>query len=480
MKSHGMGNSVKKNTLFLSIGQIIQLMLAFLMVPFAARYLGEAGFGQYSLATAIMYIIFLVNDFGLNTLTTRENAREKARAGEVFGTVLFIKLAFVLACALVLLLALWIYDLPRQAAMATAIFAVFGILTSIGQLATGVFRSFERMEYETVVVILEKAVITGLGILFLVQGANLVQFSLVFVAGGLTTVAVSFFVIRKKFFPITIRFDLRHAREILRESAVFGLSLFLITAYVRTSILLLGAMKSEEVVGWYSAAYRLISLTSVVPTIFVSATFPKLSRESLVRREVVALLFTKGFKYLIFLALPIVAGTTVLADKIIYLVYGAAYVQAIPTLKILALTAAFSFMNIYLAGLFGATNHQKQMFYLQAAVLVTSVALNLLWIPDHNHIGAAWASVATEGLMFILALYIAVTKITRLCEKMFFLKALAATLVMTAGLLLMPHINVFLSIISATLIYFASLFLLRGFTLEELLGFNRENQAQAS
>ncbi|MFQ5627981.1 MAG: oligosaccharide flippase family protein, partial [bacterium] len=43
-----MGHSIKKNTLFLSIGQFVQLVLAFLTVPFAARYLGEAGFGQYS------------------------------------------------------------------------------------------------------------------------------------------------------------------------------------------------------------------------------------------------------------------------------------------------------------------------------------------------------------------------------------------------------------------------------------------------
>ncbi|MFQ5633616.1 MAG: flippase, partial [bacterium] len=423
---------------------------------------------------AIMYFIFLVNDFGLNTLTTRENARDHNEAGKVFGSALLIKLMLITASALVLLLALWIYELPRQAVIATAIFAVYGVLSSLGQLAYGVFRSFERMEYETITVILEKTVITGLGILFLVQGADLLEFSLVFAIGGLITLFISFYLINKHFFKIRLQIDPKHAWTILKASAIFGLSMFLITAYLRIPILLLGSMKSDEVIAWYSAAYRLTTLTSVIPTIIVSATFPKLSRESQVRQEVVALLFTKGFKYLFFLALPLIAGTYVLAEPIINLVYGSDFSEAIPVLKLLSFAAALSFMNIFIAGLFGATNNQKKMFVLQTFVLAINIILNLLLIPKAGHIGAAWASVATEGVMFGSALYIALAKITHLKESRFIFKAACATVIMTVFLLFSSGFHLFVGIIVAILLYFISLFLLRGFTFEEIWIFREQ------
>lgn len=468
-----MANSVKKNTLFLSIGQFAQTALAFILMPVAARYLGDDGFGQYNLATAIMYIIFLVNDFGLNTLTTRENAREREQAAVLFGQALFVKVVFIVLSAVALGIAQWIYDFPPRIAMAVAIFAIYGVFSSMSQLATGVFRSFERMEYEAIVAILEKAVITGVGVYVLLRGGDLVMFSTVFALGGLASLAAGLFLVNRKFFPVRLHVDIARSQMLLKQAVIFGLSMFLVTIYDRVAVLMLGKMKSDEVVGWYSAAYKLISLTSVVPTIIVSATFPKLSRESQVRGEVVAALFTKGLKYLVFLALPLIAGVSILAAPLITLICGPGYEEAVPALRILVLTSALSFLNVYLAGLFWATNHQKSMFVFQAVALAANIALNLALIPNHGHIGAAWASVATEGLILALSFYVAVKKITRIEERNFFVKALGATAVMTAFLLIAPSIHILLSIVAAMVLYFASLYLLRGFVLDEILSFRQ-------
>jgi O-antigen/teichoic acid export membrane protein len=249
--------------------------------------------------------------------------------------------------------------------------------------------------------------------------------------------------------------------------------MFLVTIYDRVAVLMLGKMQSDEVIGWYGAAYKLIAITSVVPMIIVNATFPKLSRENQVRNEVVAALFTKGLKYLVFLALPLIAGVSLLAAPLIHIVCGPGYEQAIPALRILALTSALSFINIYLAGLFWATNHQKQMFFFQALALVMNIVLNFALIPNYGHLGAAWASVVTEGIIFMLSFYIAVTKITRIEEGFFVLKGVGATAVMTVFLLLVPPLHVVVSIISSMVVYFVSLFCLRGFAIEEILSFRQ-------
>jgi O-antigen/teichoic acid export membrane protein len=279
--------------------------------------------------------------------------------------------------------------------------------------------------------------------------------------------------VHKKFFPVRLRFDLTAALALMKQATIFGFSMFLVTIYDRIAVLMLGKMQSDEVVGWYSAAYKLISLTSVVPTIIVTATFPKLSRESRVRDEVVAALFTKGFKYLVFLILPLIAGVSILAAPLIHLVCGPGYDQAVPALRILVLTSALSFLNIYLAGLYWATNYQKPMLAFQAVALAFNVALNLILIPRYAHLGSAWASVAAEGIIFMLAFYTAITKITRIEESRFILQGLGATAVMTAFLLMAPSVHILISVVSAMGIYFISLYLFRGFALDEILSFRQ-------
>jgi O-antigen/teichoic acid export membrane protein len=169
----------------------------------------------------------------------------------------------------------------------------------------------------------------------------------------------------------------------------------------------------------------------------------------------------------------LIAGVSILAAPLITLICGPGYEEAVPALRILVLTSALSFLNVYLAGLFWATNHQKSMFVFQAVALAANIALNLALIPHHGHIGAAWASVATEGLILALSFYVAMKKITRIEERNFFVKALGATAVMTAFLLIAPSIHILLSVVAAMVLYFASLYLLRGFALDEILSFRQ-------
>ena len=61
-------------------------------MPVAARLLGHDGFGKYSLAMAIMYMVFMLHDAGVNTYLTREVARKHERADFYFVNALYFKL----------------------------------------------------------------------------------------------------------------------------------------------------------------------------------------------------------------------------------------------------------------------------------------------------------------------------------------------------------------------------------------------------
>lgn len=464
-----MSSRLKKNTYWVSLGQFLQMALALAVVPVATRYLGDEKFGVYSLAGALMYIVFLLNDLGLNTYFTREVSRDLSAAPRWFANALAAKLATVLLGAL-FLPALWLIpSLNDEGRWAVVIFCGYGILSSFFQLSFALFRAHERMGYETLILVVEKIITSGIGIVLLVRGYGLLAFCGAFLLGGACSVIWSLWIVQTRFFPVRLVCDRQFARNILTKALPFGLSMFLVTVYDRVDILMLSAMASAQQVGWYAAAYKLLSLTNLVPTILVTALFPALAREAALGSDEAARIFTKGLKYLVFLALPMIAGATLLAEDIVVFALGADFKNAAPALQILSWVSGILFLNIFLATLLSAANHQKKLVFVQIAGLFTNVSLNYVWIPKYSIAGAALATVATEGLILVFCLFFTLIRITRLLEFSFIPKAVLATVGMVGFCLFARDYNFLLVLIGATMVYFTLLYALKGFRFNELL-----------
>lgn len=464
-----MSGNLKKNAYWVSLGQFLQMALALAVVPVATRYLGDERFGVYSLAGVLMYFVFLFNDLGLNTYFTREVARDTAQAQRWFAQAMSLKLATLFPALLVLAVLWFLPALNTEARWAVVIFCGYGILSSFFQLSFAVFRAYERMGYETFILVVEKIITSGFGIALLVQGYGLLWFCGVFLVGGAVSLALSLFLIHKKFFPLQFSLEPEFSRTLLRQALPFGLSMFLINVYDRIDILMLTAMANASEVGLYAAVYKLLSLTNLVPTILVTALFPALSREAALGSEEAARIFTKGLKYLTFLALPMIAGAMVLAEELVVFMFGAEFQKAAPALQILSWVSGILFLNIFLATILTAANYQKKLVLVQICGLLANISLNWYLIPKYSFVGAALATLATEGLVFVFCLFFAMIRITRLLEFSFIPKALLATAGMIAFCLFAREYNFLLVLAGATVVYFVLLYAVKGFRFAELL-----------
>ena len=466
------GNRLKKNVYFVGIGQVAQKLLGFILVPFAARYLDVDGFGQFSLASSVMLVVVMLNDWGVNTYITREVAKNPARVSAHLWNAAALKAGIILLDFIILLLYLSLTNYSAETDRAILIFSCYGILSSFVQLAIGVFQAFERMEFEALVLTLEKIFITSIGIFVLLKGFGLLTFSTVYVAGGLFSVLLSV-VVLARFFPLhRTPVNTGVMSDLFLRSLPFGLSLLLATLYNYTGIFILSILKTEEAVGWFSAGFKLMSLTNVVPIILISAVYPVLSREiHECNRERVNLLYSRGFKYLLFLALPMVTGISLLSDKIVWAVFGSEYQPAIPMLRILSMTAALIFFNLYFTGMLKAANLQKIMVRLQIGALILNIVLNSILISAFSGVGAALTSVFTEVFIFLSYLWILRKVVTPIPFEWIWFRGLLATGLLALFLWFLPGLNLILSIGIGGLLYLGALFLSRAVTPAEFLPF---------
>lgn len=467
--------TVKQNTLYVAIGQVLRQILALILLPISSRLLGDQAFGRYALATTMMFFVMLVDDMGVNMWLTREIAKNRDQVQSYLAHSLGLKIVLVVASTLFILLILAFTNYDSETIQSIWIFALYGVLISFRDLGIAIFRAFENMVWATVVETVEKALITVLGIIVLLSGGHLIGLAWVFVASAAISVTLCALLLSSKLVKPTLAFSYRKFITMLKAASAFGISVFLTSMYSRIDMLMLSVMKGPEVWGWYSAAHKLIDFTNFVPMVFMIATFPTFSRFSVGANDRLNHLFTRGFKYLFLLAIPMIPGVYLLSDAIIQTFYGSDFINAVPALKILGITAAILFINIYAAGLYGATNHQSRLVIIQVFGMAINATFNYFLIPKMAHVGASLATLITESLVLTITLYYAFKKITRLTETRFLGQVMLATLAMALFLYFFKHANVFFIVAISVGIYFAILLLLKTIRIQELVQFRGKN-----
>lgn len=459
--------SLFQNTLYSTLTQSWQMMMAIVLFKVATVGLGQKGFGQYALGTTLMYFIFLLNDMGLNTFLTKEVARDKASAKYYFQYGVGLKSLFIFPAMVFLVIYLWMthYDLITNQVI--WIFSVYGLLTSLTQLTYGIFRAYEQMQYETWVAITEKTLITGFCIAALFLKGGIIPFSFAFVAAGMVSLGLGLWIVRNRFLPIYWGWNVKWYHTLFRGSFPFGLSLFLTSIYDKVAILMLSWFQNLEAVGLFSAGQKLLSFTNLIPTAFATAFFPRFSAVCHDRKEL-SRVFTLGFKILIILAIPFMVGAWMLSDRLIVFFSDVSFAEAGKVIRILAFTAGILFPNIFLASLCGATGHQKTLLGIQSAGLVCNVIANYVLIQRFSFIGASWGTVITESFVFLLTFGFALKRIVFITEINYLLKVLFSTLLMAIGLYFTASMPVLLAVLLGILIYGIALFLTRAFTVSQI------------
>lgn len=459
---------IAKNTLSLASAQIITNFLGFILVVFIARYLLDVGFGIYSFVFAFTSFFAIISDLGLTALTIREVARDKELAGKYLGNISLFKFVLALVSFLLLAIVTNLMHYPPDTTLAVYIAGAYVVVTSFNQFFISIFRAFEKMEYETVVRVVEKVIVFSLIMSLIYFGYGLIEIVSAFLISSIFSFIFSGLVVLKKFAKPRFEIDFSFLKHVTRESLPFGLTAIFVTIYFQIDTVMLSIMQGDAVVGWYNAAYKVIFGLMFIPAAFVGSIFPLMSKYYKSSGESLKRTYRIGFKYLLVVALPISIIGFMFADKIILFLYKSGYTPSISAFQVLVLVIPI----IFLTSLFGPTlqsiNKQGIVSYVAGFNALFNVVLNLILIPTYSYIGAAIATVLTEGLGFILMFYF----ISRFSIKMSIfeniIKPLFAGLTLLLFIYYFKQINWILLSILGIFLYTALLCMLKVFSKEDI------------
>lgn len=465
---------IARNNLFMFSGQIISIVFGFFYFIYMARYLGDKNLGILSTALAFTSIVGLLGDLGLSSLTIREVSRDRLLAPKYLGNIILIKVFLTIITFVATVIAIHILGYSEQTARIVYIITLSNIFANFSQTFSSMFQAFERFEYQSASIILTNTLMFA-GILFAIgHKVGLTYFAFIYVIVNVIVLAYSFFTCLRKFAIPHLNIDWIFWKQTILESLPFWLNSVFVIIYFKIDMVMLSVMSGDAIVGWYSASYKLIDALGFIPAILMSTMYPVFSKFYVNSKDSLEFAFKKSFKILTIIAIPIGIGTTILAERIIVLLYGVQYAPSVIALQILIWASVLSFINHTPATYLTSTNKQRTLMIFTFMGAILNIILNFILIPLYSYRGAAIATVATEfivGLMIVFGIYKIQNSSILLSDTIF--KSLIAGAFMGIFLLLFQNYALILLILFAAILYFIVLYIINGFEKEDINLFNQ-------
>ncbi len=438
--------------------QLINFALALVVL----RVLGPENNGRYAFAVTVWFFLSAITEFGLGILSTREVARDHRKANVILTNAILLRMGLT-ALSIVLLagvIAFYTYTGDMDAMTLGALLLLWVSLfpSHIAGALAGMFYAFEKFEYPTAIEIATALVSVALQIAALLAGWGIVGLAGVSILTNLFTMGVMWYLVRRLLFKPHFQFDRQLARWMFFEAYPLMMNNLLSNLFFRIDVFLLLPLAGATILGYYNAAYKFVSALNFIPSKFTLALFPMLSRLSIGSTDAMQRALLLSTKLLLWIALPITVATTFIAEPLILLFAGAAYIpDSAIALQWLIWFLPFSFINSVVHYVLIALNEQR---FLTRAFLIGlgfNIAANLIAIPALSYRGAALVTVLSE-LALLAPFYYALRKHMPPLPILDLLwrPAVAAFLMGIVLYFLVPQ-NLFLALVVATLAYGAAL-----------------------
>jgi O-antigen/teichoic acid export membrane protein len=263
-----------------------------------------------------------------------------------------------------------------------------------------------------------------------------------------------YYLVRRLLFKPHFAFDGKLARWMFFESYPLMMNNLLANLFFKIDVFLLLPLTNATILGYYNAAYKFVNALNFIPSKFTLAIFPMLSRLSTGSADAMQRALIVSVKLLTWIAVPITVATVFIAEPLILLFAGAAYIpDSAIALQWLIFFLPFSFINSVVHYVLIALNEQRFLTRAFLIGLVFNLAANVIAIPALTYRGAALVTVLSE-LALLVPFYYALRKhMPPLPILDIFWRPMAAGFVMAIVLYLLVAQNMLVALIAATFAY---------------------------
>jgi len=390
-----------RNAAWTLIGQGFSIVLQAAYFILLARLLGSQQYGIFVGAAALVAILSQFSSLGSGMVLVRYVSQDHKKFSEYWGNAILTTLAIGSLLILVMKLAGGLLIGAQSASILLLIAIGECTCAKLTECAGQAFQAFESMGTTAMLTALTSAVrLATVCMLFsILHHATAMEWAW-------ASLWVSLFSAIAAITVVSLRLGRPAFRpNLLIKSAAegFGFSFASSTTSVYNDVdkTMLSRYGFAEANGAYSVAYRMVDFSCVPMRSLHFAALPRFFKKGAngvyecmgFARRILA----KTLPYAI-----VAAVTLYLVAGLIPFIVGKSFADSISALRWLCLLPVFRSLHLSAGDTLTGAGHQRYRTASQVVAAGINFALNLYLIPKYSWRGAAWSSLATDGLLAVM------------------------------------------------------------------------------
>jgi O-antigen/teichoic acid export membrane protein len=428
--------SIARNSSVMLVQLLCTWASTFLLLLFLPRYLGPVEYGRLYLSITIAWIFGMLISYGGNYLVAKKVARAREETAQVAVDAVAFRMLFSIVAFVAMMVFAYVSDYPEEVRLLLFIMGLNFPLQAIWNVLYACYQGHELMRYPAYSQFVNLTTANILGVAALLLGGRAVTIAILSTLGGFG----SFLVMagnRRKIIPTIPRVNWGDTYQQLKEGFSYFMFAIFSAIYFRIDIVMLSKMVPEDVVGWYSGAYKLFESLNFVPSIYATAVYPVLSRLWMQEGDTHKRTTHKSLEFMVLTGLPISIAAFMFAPDVIPFFFGKGeYQQSIVLLQCLCVGTTLFYVDMVLGTTLISSDKQNQLMVVSLLTIGINIGLNYLMIPrfqewyGNGAIGSSIATIVTEIVVSISMISLLPKGILRGFRGEVFLKGAAAGIVL--------------------------------------------------
>jgi O-antigen/teichoic acid export membrane protein len=472
------------NTVVQIVGKGLSTLLGVISLAIMTRYLGTAGFGEYSTVITFVSFFAMSADLGLTLISAQMISDPSENQNKILSNLFSLRLFSALILLGLAPIFVLFFPYSPIIKIGVLIATLSYVFPALNQILIALFQKTLKMEKAMMAEVIGKIFLVAsiFAAIKLNAGLSGVLWASV-ISAGVNFILNWFF--GKKSAKIKLTFDFYTWKRIIRKTWPLAVTIILNLIYQKSDIILLSLFKDIQDVGIYGASYRTIEVIGTIPYMFAGIMLPLFTFNWINKNfDFFKKMAQKSFDFMIILAIPLTIGAQFTATEVISLIAGKEFSGGGLPLQLLIISISLLFVSCIFSHIIIAIEKQKKVIALYAVTTVTSLILYLILIPKFSYLGASIVTIYSNLLILFGSFYY-VKKFTDFSPRLkTTYKALLASLGMAIFMYLVPRsfyqngLMLLVIIALAILIYFILLYLFKGISKDDLKTFLPKNKKE--
>ena len=390
-----MANRVLKNASWIVGCKIVQSIITFLIGMLTARYLGPSNYGLISYASSVVAFALPIMQLGFNSTLVQEFIEKPEKEGKILGTCLTLNILSAIASIVGVTSFAYIANPDETETVIVCFLYSLTLLFQAVEMTQYWFQAKLLSKYPSIVALIAYVVVAVYKIYILVSGKSIRWFAVSHVI-EVFVIAILLIVLFKKLSKQKLSFSWELGKQMFNRSKYYITSSIMVVIFQQTDRIMLKLMLDEAQTGYYSAAITCIGITSFVFSAIIDSARPSILESNVSSKDRFEKKTVVLFSVITALSLAQSIGMTLLSKPIILIVYGEAFLPAVPVLSCAVWFVTFGYYGMVRNIWILAEGQQKYLSIINLCGAVMNVIVNLILIPLYGAVGAAIASVITQ------------------------------------------------------------------------------------